>query len=94
MSRSTLSSLTRTRNAYLEYFELSLKLSRPGTLIAADNVIRYGAVIDPDAGKSDSRVAGIQRFLDALSKHPGVDATIVQSVGVKGHDGVALALVK
>ncbi len=82
------------KEAYLEYFELSLKLSRPGTLIAADNVIRYGAVIDPDAGKSDSRVAGIQRFLDALSKHPGVDATIVQSVGVKGHDGVALALVK
>ncbi len=82
------------KESYLEYFELSLKLSRPGTLIAADNVIRYGAVIDPDAGKSDSRVAGIQRFLDALSKHPGVDATIVQSVGVKGHDGVALALVK
>ena len=82
------------KEAYLEYFELSLKLSRPGTLIAADNVIRYGAVIDPDAGKSDSRVAGIQRFLEALSKHPGVDATIVQSVGVKGHDGVALALVK
>ena len=82
------------KEAYLEYFELSLKLSRPGTLIVADNVIRYGAVIDPDAGKSDPRVAGIQRFLNALSKHPGVDATIIQSVGVKGHDGLALAIVK
>jgi caffeoyl-CoA O-methyltransferase len=82
------------KESYLDYFELALKLSRPGALIAADNVIRYGAVIDPGAGKSDSRVAGIQRFLDALSKHPGVDATIVQSVGVKGHDGVALARVR
>jgi predicted O-methyltransferase YrrM len=82
------------KEAYLEYFELSLKLSRPGTLIVADNVIRYGAVIDPDGGKSDPRVAGIQRFLNALSKHPGVDATIIQSVGVKGHDGLALAIVK
>jgi len=82
------------KEAYLEYFELSLQLSRPGTLIVADNVIRYGAVIDPEAGKSDSRVAGIQRFLDALSKHPGVEATIVQNVGVKGHDGMALAIVK
>ncbi len=82
------------KEAYLEYFELSLKLSRPGTLIVADNVIRYGAVIDAHAGKSDSRVAGIQRFLDALSKHPRVEATIVQNIGVKGHDGMALAIVK
>jgi caffeoyl-CoA O-methyltransferase len=82
------------KEAYLEYFDFSLKLSRPGTLIVADNVIRYGAVIDAHAGQSDSRVAGIQRFLDALAKHPGVEATIIQSVGVKGHDGLALAIVK
>ncbi|HWJ17462.1 MAG TPA: O-methyltransferase [Geobacterales bacterium] len=82
------------KEAYLEYFDLSLKLSRPGTLIVADNVVRYGAVIDAHAGQSDSRVAGIQRFLDALAKHPGVDATIIQSVGIKGHDGLALAIVK
>ncbi len=82
------------KESYLDYFELSLKLSRPGSLIAADNVVRYGAVIDPDAGRSDARVAGIQRFLDALSKQPGVEAVILQSVGVKGHDGLALAIVK
>jgi len=82
------------KESYLDYFELSLKLSRPGALIVADNVIRYGAVIDPNAGQSDPRVAGIQRFLDALSKQPGVEATLVQSVGVKGHDGLALAIVK
>ena len=82
------------KEAYLEYFDLSLKLSRPGTLIVADNVIRYGAVIDARAGQSDPRVAGIQRFLDALAKNPGVEATIIQSVGIKGHDGLALAIVK
>ncbi len=82
------------KEPYLEYFELSLKLSRPGTLIVADNVIRYGAVIDPAAAQSDSRVAGIQRFLEALANHHGVEATIVQNVGDKGHDGMALAIVK
>ncbi len=82
------------KESYLDYLELSLKLSRHGTLIVADNVIRYGAVIDPDAGQTDSRVAGIQRFLDALSKDPRVDATIVQNVGLKGHDGMALGIVK
>ncbi len=82
------------KESYLEYFELALKLSRPGTLIVADNVIRYGAVIDPAAAASDSKVAGIQRFLDALAKYPGVEATIIQNVGSKGHDGMALAIVK
>lgn len=82
------------KEAYLEYLELSLRLSRPGTLIVADNVIRYGAVIDPAAALSDARTAGIKRFSDALSKHPAVEATIVQNVGTKGHDGMALALVK
>ena len=77
-----------------DYFAWALEHSHRGTLIVADNVIRYGAVIDPDGGKSDARVAGIQRFLNALSKHPGVDATVIQSVGVKGHDGLALAIVK
>ena len=61
------------KEAYLEYFELSLKLSRPGTLIVADNVVRYGAVIDPAAAAADTRVAGIKRVPDALAKHPGVD---------------------
>jgi caffeoyl-CoA O-methyltransferase len=79
---------------YAEYFDLSVKLSRPGTLIAADNVIRAGAVLDPSAADLDPRVAGVVRFSDALSKDPRVDATEIQWVGKKSHDGVALAIVK
>jgi predicted O-methyltransferase YrrM len=82
------------KEPYLEYFELALKLSRPGTLIVADNVIRAGAVLDPAAAASDGMVAGAVRFLDALAKHPAVEATIVQNIGAKGHDGMALAIVK
>lgn len=82
------------KESYTEYLELSLKLSRPGTLIAADNVIRGGRVLDPDARASDPMVAGVVRFADAIAKCPAVEGTIVQWVGTKRHDGVALAVVK
>ncbi len=82
------------KESYTEYFELSLKLSRPGTLIAADNVIRAGRVLDPEAQASDPMVAGVVRFAEALAKCPAAEGTIVQWVGTKGHDGVALAIVK
>lgn len=82
------------KESYLDYFELSLKLSRPGTLIVADNVVRRGAVIDPKALQTDTAAAGIKRFLDALSKSAAVEAAALQSIGSKGHDGIALALVQ
>lgn len=82
------------KESYPRYFELSLKLSRPGTLIVADNVVRRGAVADPKAGDKDAAVAGIQRFLQALSNNPRVEASVMQNVGAKGHDGIALALVQ
>jgi predicted O-methyltransferase YrrM len=82
------------KETYPEYFALALKLSRPGTLIAADNVIRGGAVLDPAARASDPMVGGAARFADVLAKCPEVEATILQWVGTKGHDGVALAIVK
>jgi len=82
------------KETYPEYFELALKLSRPRTLIAADNVIRKGAVLDQSARASDPMVAGAVRFSEALANCPAVEATIVQWVGTKGHDGVALAIVK
>ena len=82
------------KESYPEYFELSLKLSRPGTLIAADNVIRAGRVLDPEARVSDPAVAGVVRFMEALAKCPAAESTILQWVGTKGHDGVALAIVK
>lgn len=77
---------------YAEYFEWALKLSKPGTLIIADNVIRDGKVIEP--GHPDSMVAGAQRFNQALSLNNSVTATIIQTVGNKEHDGMALAIVK
>jgi caffeoyl-CoA O-methyltransferase len=77
---------------YAEYFKAVLGLSRPGTLIVADNVIRRGAVTD--ASSTDEAVVGIRRFNAALAAEARVTATIVQQVGVKGHDGMALAVVR
>ena len=76
---------------YTEYFQWALKLSRPGTLIVADNVIRDGKVMD--AKSSDEMVQGARRFNSFLAKTPGVTATIIQTVGSKMHDGMALAVV-
>jgi caffeoyl-CoA O-methyltransferase len=77
---------------YAEYFQHALRLSRPGTLIIADNVIRDGKVLDPDS--SDEMVKGVQRFNKALAATKEVTATIIQTVGVKEYDGMALAVVK
>jgi predicted O-methyltransferase YrrM len=82
------------KESYTEYFELSLKLSRPGTLIAADNTVRAGRVLDPEAIKADAAVAGVVKFTGALAKSSAVEATMFQWVGAKGHDGLALAIVK
>jgi predicted O-methyltransferase YrrM len=77
--------------SYPEYLTWSLKLSRPGTLIVADNVVRHGHVFD--ATSDDPRVHGMRRFLEQLAAEPRVTATVIQTVGSKGHDGFALALV-
>ena len=74
-----------------EYLRWALRLSRPGTVIVADNVIRGGAVIDPD--DPDPSVRGVREFFDALAAEPGVRATAIQTVGAKGYDGFALILV-
>jgi len=76
---------------YVEYFEWALKLSKPGTLIIADNVIRDGKVLDPAC--EDPMVKGAQRFNKMLSQNNAVTATIIQTVGAKEHDGMALAIV-
>lgn len=77
---------------YTEYFEWALKLSRPGTLIIADNVIREGKVLNQQS--PDEMVTGVKRFNQALAANPAVTATIIQTVGAKEHDGMALAIVK
>ena len=76
---------------YAEYFEWALKLSRPGTLIVADNVIRAGKILDDNS--TDEKVKGVQRFNQALAKSDRVTATIIQTIGNKEHDGIALAVV-
>jgi len=79
------------KTPYKEYFEWALKLSHPGTLIVADNVIREGKVMD--ANTKDEMVKGARRFNAFLATVPEVTATIVQTVGSKMHDGMALAVV-
>jgi len=79
------------KQPYAEYFEWALKLSRRGTLIIADNVIRDAKVLDPNS--TDEMVIGVQRLNNLLSKTTAVTATIMQTVGVKEHDGMAIALV-
>jgi predicted O-methyltransferase YrrM len=73
------------------YLELVLPLMRPGAVLVADNVVRGGAVADP--GDPDPRVVGIRRFTEMVGAHPQLEATAIQTVGAKGHDGFLLARV-
>jgi caffeoyl-CoA O-methyltransferase len=77
---------------YAEYFQWAIRLSRPGTLIIADNVIRDGKVLSE--APADEMVAGVQRFNNVLGASTDVTGTIVQMVGMKDHDGMAIAVVK
>lgn len=79
------------KEGYPEYFTLCLQLSRAGTMIVADNVVREGAVSDAHA--TDPRVRGVRSFLELVAREARVQATVVQTVGSKGHDGFALILV-
>ena len=74
-----------------EYFDWSVKLSRPGTVILADNVIRHGGVID--AASDDPDIQGVRRFNERLAADSRVSATEIQTVGSKGYDGFALIAV-
>jgi predicted O-methyltransferase YrrM len=77
--------------SYPEYFKWTLKLSRVGTLIIADNIVRKGAVADPDS--DDENVQAVRRYNELLAAEPRVSATVIQTVGSKGYDGFAMALV-
>jgi predicted O-methyltransferase YrrM len=74
-----------------DYFRAALRLSRPGSVIVVDNVVRGGRVADPDS--TDPAVLGTRALAELLAAEPAVDATMVQTVGSKGYDGFALALV-
>jgi predicted O-methyltransferase YrrM len=79
------------KDNYPGYFEHSVRLSRPGTVIVADNVVREGEVINPD--NDDPRIRGMRRFNELVAAEPRVSATQIQTVGAKGYDGFALILV-
>jgi predicted O-methyltransferase YrrM len=74
-----------------DYFKWALKLSRSGSVIIVDNVVRKGAVAD--AASTDASVQGIRRFNEILAAELRVSATAIQTVGSKGYDGFALAIV-
>ena len=73
------------------YFDWAVRLAHPGSLIIVDNVVRKGAVVDP--GSSDPNVQGVRRFYQQLADDSRVSATAIQTVGSKGYDGLAIALV-
>jgi predicted O-methyltransferase YrrM len=79
------------KTGYPDYFAWALKLSRPGSLIVADNVVRKGALADPS--NEDPLVQGVRRFTELVAAEPRVNATAIQTVGSKGYDGLAIALV-
>jgi predicted O-methyltransferase YrrM len=73
------------------YLNWSLKLSRPGTIIIGDNVVRNGEIINPDS--QDDKVQGIRQFSQLLADEPRISATVLQTVGSKGYDGFIIARV-
>jgi len=79
------------KSTMAEYFDWALKLSRPGSVIISDNVIRDGEVIDAES--KDEDVQGVRRFNERVAAEPRVSATQIQTVGSKGYDGFALAVV-
>jgi predicted O-methyltransferase YrrM len=74
-----------------EYLEWALRLTRPGSVIVVDNVVRAGDILD--ATSDDPRVQGTRRLFDALARESRLSATAIQTVGSKGHDGFVLARV-
>jgi predicted O-methyltransferase YrrM len=75
-----------------DYFRWALRLTRPGGMIIVDNVVRGGAIVDADS--TDPGVVGTRTLVELLAAEPAVDATIIQTVGSKGYDGLAVALVR
>lgn len=76
---------------YKEYFEYAVKLSRQGTIIVCDNVVREGKILDIKS--SDERVIVVQHLNESLKENKNASAAILQTVGVKEHDGMVIAVV-
>jgi predicted O-methyltransferase YrrM len=74
------------------YVDHAARLSRHGALVIVDNVVRQGRILDPKS--EDPNISGTLEVLHLLGSHPQLTATAIQTVGLKGHDGFAVALVK
>lgn len=74
-----------------EYLDWSLKLSRPGTVIIADNVVRDGKVVD--TATTDPQIRGVQRFLELAAREPRLSTTAIPTVGARGYDGFSISVV-
>ena len=79
------------KQGYPEYFRLALGLTRPGSVLVFDNVIRAGGLIE--ANSDDERIRGVRQLHELLAKDARISATSIQTVGSKGYDGFTLALV-
>lgn len=82
------------KSGYKNYLDWALKLSRPGTVIIMDNVIRGGGIIDAENHLRSRTMLGLREYFDHLSQQDRLTATTIQTVGNKGHDGFTLAIVK
>lgn len=79
------------KTSYPDYLRWALRLSRVGTVLVVDNVVRAGSVLDADS--DDPAVVGTRSVLELMGAEPRLAATVIQTVGSKGYDGFALALV-
>ncbi len=79
------------KESYPKYWEWSLKVSHPGTMIVADNVVRNGAVADKDS--RDPRVLGVRKYLELAAAEQSVATSVIQTVGAKGYDGLSISVV-
>ncbi|MBA2315001.1 MAG: O-methyltransferase [Chloroflexi bacterium] len=80
------------KDGYPDYLDWAVRLSRPGALIVADNVVRGGAVADEQ--DEDPSVVGVRRFLAKVAADDRLEAAVMQVVGAKGHDGLAIIRVR
>jgi predicted O-methyltransferase YrrM len=84
--------LDADKQGYPTYLELALELTRPGTILVADNVVRGGRVLEAES--EDASVRGVRAFLEQAAADPRLEGTAIQTVGAKSYDGVAVFRVR
>ena len=77
---------------YVEYLQWAIRLTRTGSVIVLDNVIRDGKILEPES--DDPRIQATRETLELMGRHPKLDTSVIQTVGAKHWDGFAFALVR